>query len=192
MSDEHDSLNKNLDRGLKGKYIQLIALGGAIGVGLFLGSGTAIQTAGPALLIMYTVSGLIMFFIMRSLGELAVSHPVSGSFSTYANEFISPLAGYLTGWTYWFMWIVTCMAEVTAVGVYVRFWIPTLPQWIPALAAVVLMTLVNLIAVKAYGEFEFWFALIKVVTIIAMIILGAGMIFFGIGNGGKPIGFSNL
>lgn len=192
MSDKNGAKGENLERGLKERHIQLIALGGAIGVGLFLGSGTAIQMAGPALLLLYFFSGIIMFFIMRSLGELAVSHPVSGSFSAYANEFISPLAGYLTGWTYWFMWIVTCMAEVTAVGIYIRFWIPTLPQWIPALAAIVLMTAINLIAVKAYGEFEFWFALIKVVTIIAMIILGGAMIIFGLGNGGKPIGFSNL
>ena len=192
MSEKKGIKDENLERGLEDRHIQLIALGGAIGVGLFLGSGTAIQMAGPALLLLYLVSGFIMFFIMRSLGELAVSHPVSGSFSAYANEFISPIAGYLTGWTYWFMWIVTCMAEVTAVGVYVKFWIPSLPQWIPALGAVVLMTAINLIAVKAYGEFEFWFALIKVVTIIAMIVIGGAMIIFGLGNGGQPIGFSNL
>ena len=192
MSDKNGVQGENLERGLEERHIQLIALGGAVGVGLFLGSGTAIQMAGPALLLLYLVSGLILFFIMRSLGELAVSHPVSGSFSAYANEFISPLTGYLTGWTYWFMWIVTCMAEVTAVGVYVKFWIPSLPQWIPALCAIVIMTAINLIAVKAYGEFEFWFALIKIVTIIAMIIMGGAMILFGIGNGGHPIGFSNL
>lgn len=192
MNDKHTALNEDLHRGLEERHIQLIALGGAIGVGLFLGSAAAINTAGPALLLVYFLAGIIMFFIMRSLGELAIAYPVSGSFSAYANEFINPLTGYLTGWTYWFMWVVTCMAEVTAVGVYVKFWIPSMPQWIPALAAVVIMTLVNLIAVKAYGEFEFWFALIKVVTIVAMIILGGAMIIFGLGNGGKPIGISNL
>ncbi|AYD39865.1 amino acid permease [Clostridium fermenticellae] len=189
---ERNALNENLERGLEERHIQLIALGGAIGVGLFLGSATAIQTAGPAILLVYAIAGLMIFFVMRALGELAIAYPVSGSFSAYASEFINPLMGYLTGWTYWFMWIVTCMAEVTAVGVYVRFWIPSMPQWIPALAAVIIMTAVNLIAVKAYGEFEFWFALIKVVTIIAMIILGLLMIIFGLGNGGKPIGISNL
>ncbi|MEY8000277.1 amino acid permease [Clostridium sp. Mt-5] len=187
-----DALNENLERGLEERHIQLIALGGAIGVGLFLGSATAIQTAGPAILFVYVIAGFAMFIIMRALGELATSYPVSGSFSAYANEFIGPLAGYMTGWTYWFMWVVTCMAEITAVGVYVKFWIPTMPQWIPALAALVVMTCVNLIAVKAYGEFEFWFALIKVVTIIAMIVLGLLMIVFGLGNGGKPMGISNL
>jgi len=148
--------------------------------------------AGPALLLSYIVGGAILFFIMRALGEIAVEHPVSGSFSAYANRFIGPLAGYLTGWTYWFMWIVTCMAEVTAVGVYVNFWFPAVPQWVSALCAVLLMTLVNLIAVKLFGEFEFWFALIKVVVIISMIIIGAIMITTGMGNGGIPIGISNL
>lgn len=189
---KQNALNENLERGLEERHIQLIALGGAIGVGLFLGSATTIQAAGPAILLVYTISGLAMFVIMRALGEIATSYPVSGSFSAYANEFIGPLAGYMTGWTYWFMWIVTCMAEITAVGVYVKFWIPTMPQWIPALAALVVMTCVNLIAVKAYGEFEFWFALIKVVTIIAMIVMGLLMIIFGIGNAGKPVGISNL
>lgn len=192
MSEKQTALKEDLERGLEERHIQLIALGGAIGVGLFLGSANAIKTAGPALLLVYIIAGLIMFFIMRALGELAIAYPVSGSFSAYASEFINPLTGYLTGWTYWFMWVVTCMAEVTAVGVYVKFWFPSIPQWIPALVAVVLMTAVNLIAVKAYGEFEFWFALIKVVTIIAMIIIGGAMIVFGLGNGGKPIGISNL
>lgn len=183
---------ENLHRGLKERHIQLIAIGGAIGVGLFLGSATAIKTAGPALMLSYMLGGLVIFAIMRALGEIAVSYPVAGSFSAYANTFLGPLAGYLTGWTYWFMWVVTCMAEITAVGIYVTFWLPELPQWIPALAALVVMTVVNLINVKAYGEFEFWFALIKVVTIISMIVIGLGMIIFGIGHGGVAVGISNL
>lgn len=183
---------EGLQRGLKERHIQLIALGGAIGVGLFLGSATAIKTAGPGLLLSYIIAGIFILFMMRSLGELAVSYPVSGSFSAYASRFISPLAGYITGWTYWFMWVVTCMAEITAVGVYIHFWLPDLPQWIPALLALVAMTTVNIIAVSAFGEFEFWFALIKVVTIVVMIILGGLMICFGLGNGGVPIGISNL
>ncbi len=192
MSNENTSLNEDLHRGLEERHIQLMALGGAIGVGLFLGSAGAIKTAGPALLLAYAIGGAILFFIMRALGEIAVEHPVAGSFSAYANNYIGPLAGYLTGWTYWFMWIVTCMAEVTAVGIYVNFWFPSVPQWMSALAAVVIMSIVNLIAVKAFGEFEFWFALIKVVTIIIMIIVGIIMITTGLGNGGKPIGISNL
>lgn len=192
MEKSNAGLQEDLHRGLEERHIQLIALGGAIGVGLFLGSGAAIKTAGPALMLAYFIAGIIMFYIMRALGEVAVAYPVSGSFSAYANRFLGPLSGYITGWTYWFMWIVTCMAEITAVGVYVHFWMPDVPQWIPALAALVCMSAVNLIAVKVYGEFEFWFALIKVVTILAMIIAGLGMILFGIGNGGVAIGISNL
>jgi AAT family amino acid transporter len=192
MSEKHNALNEDLHRGLEERHIQMMALGGAIGVGLFLGSATAIKTAGPALLLSYAFGGIILFFIMRALGEMAVENPVAGSFSAYAKEYIGPLAGYLTGWTYWFMWIVTCMAEVTAVGIYVNFWFPGVPQWTSALVAVGCMTIVNLVAVKAFGEFEFWFALIKVVTIIIMIILGIIMITTGLGNEGKPIGISNL
>lgn len=187
-----NGLEEDLHRGLQERHIQLIALGGAIGVGLFLGSATAIKTAGPALMLSYLIGGLIIFFIMRALGEVAVAYPVSGSFSAYASRFLGPMAGYITGWTYWFMWVVTCMAEITAVGVYMQFWFPEVPQWIPALAALVCMTTVNLIAVEAYGEFEFWFALIKVSTIVVMIVVGLGMILFGIGNSGVPIGISNL
>ena len=183
---------ENLERGLKERHIQLIALGGAIGVGLFLGSATAIKTAGPALLLSYIIGGLFILFIMRSLGELAVAYPVSGSFSAYANKFIGPLAGYITGWTYWFMWVVTCMAEITAVGVYVQFWFPDVPQWIPAMLALVAMTIVNVVAVSAFGEFEFWFAMIKIITILVMIVVGAMMIFFGLGNDGIPTGLTNL
>lgn len=191
MANEQE-FQEDLKRGLKERHIQLIALGGAIGVGLFLGSATAIKTAGPGILLSYIIGGIFIFFIMRSLGELAVSYPVSGSFSAYASKFLGPLAGYITGWTYWFMWVVTCMAEITAVGVYVHFWLPDLPQWIPALAALVAMTIVNIVAVSAFGEFEFWFALIKVATIIIMIVVGGLMICFGLGNNGVPIGISNL
>lgn len=184
--------SEGLTRGLVERHIQLIALGGAIGVGLFLGSASAIKVAGPAIAFSYIIGGLAIFIIMRALGELAVAYPVSGSFSAYANTFLGSLAGYLTGWTYWFMWVVTCMAEITAVGIYINFWLPQVPQWIPGLLALIAMTIINLIAVKAYGEFEFWFALIKVVTIIAMIVLGLGMVIFGIGNHGVAVGISNL
>ncbi|WVE39650.1 amino acid permease, partial [Priestia megaterium] len=131
---------KELSRGLEERHISLMSLGAAIGVGLFLGSASAIRLAGPGILIMYGISGLIMFFIMRALGEMAVQNPVAGSFSKYANDYLGSLAGYLTGWNYWFMWIITCMAEITAVGVYMDFWFPGVPQWIWALAALVIMT----------------------------------------------------
>ncbi len=187
-----NALHEELHRGLEERHIQLIALGGAIGVGLFLGAGAAIKTAGPSLMLVYFLAGIIMFYIMRALGEVAVAYPVSGTFSAHANIFLGPLTGYITGWTYWFMWVVTCMAEITAVGVYVTYWLPEVPQWIPALLALVAMASVNLISVRLFGEFEFWFALIKVITILAMIIVGSAMIIFGIGNSGTAIGISNL
>lgn len=183
---------EQLQKGLSERHIQMISLGGAIGVGLFYGSATTIKLAGPAISLSYLIGGMIIFFIMRALGEMAVAEPVSGSFSAYANKYIGPFAGYLTGWTYWFMWVVVGMAEITAVGHYVNYWFPSIPTWVSALGALVLMTAVNLINVKAFGEFEFWFALIKVVAIIGMIVAGILMIFFGIGNGGQPIGFENL
>ncbi|MEC1524627.1 amino acid permease [Neobacillus niacini] len=184
--------SEKLHRGLDNRHIQLIALGGAIGVGLFYGSSATIQMAGPSILFSYLVGGLVIFTIMRALGEMAVDEPVSGSFSSYANRYLGAFAGYFTGWTYWFMWVVVGMAEITVVGVYVNYWFPDIPQWLTALAVLVLITMINLANVKAFGEFEFWFAMVKVVAIIGMILLGLGIIFFGIGNGGKPIGFENL
>lgn len=181
-----------LQRGLEQRHITLMSLGAAIGVGLFLGSATAIQLAGPAILISYIIGGMAIFVIMRALGEMAVHNPVSGSFSRYAKDYLGPLAGYITGWNYWFLWVVTCMAEITAVGVYMKMWYPDTAPWIWALAALLIMTLVNLIAVKAYGEFEFWFALIKIIAILAMIFVGLGVILFGLGNNGIAVGISNL
>lgn len=189
---QDQEMHEDLERGLKNRHIQLIGLGGAIGVGLFLGSATAIELAGPSVLLTYIIGGIAIYFIMRALGELSVAYPVSGAFSAHAARFLGPKWGYLTGWTYWYMWMVTCMAELTAVGIYMNFWYPELPQWVSALAALVIMTVVNFIAVSAYGEFEFWFALIKICTIIFMIISGAGMIFFGLGNDGIATGIANL
>jgi len=140
----------------------------------------------------YAVGGLAIFFIMRALGELLTYRPVAGSFATYADEFCGPFAGFATGWSYWFMWIVTAMAELTAIGVYVRFWLPDLPQWVPALVALVLLYGANLLAVRVFGELEFWFALIKVVTIVGLILAGLAVIVFHAGPLGPTAGFSNL
>lgn len=181
-----------LKRGLSNRHMQLIALGGSIGVGLFYGSSATIQMAGPSILLAYLIGGLVIFTIMRALGEMAVDQPVSGSFSSYADRYLGHFAGFLSGWTYWFMWIVVGMSEITVVGLYINYWFPDVPQWVTALVVLVLITLVNLASVKAYGEFEFWFALIKVVAIIGMIILGLTIIFFGVGNGGTPVGIDNL
>ncbi|TOY79656.1 amino acid permease [Burkholderia pseudomallei] len=182
----------DLHRGLGQRQMRLIALGAAIGVGLFLGSANAIKMAGPGIILSYIIGGAVIFVIMRALGEMAVHEPVAGSFSRYARNYLGPLAGYLTGWNYWFLWLVTCIAEITAVGIYMGIWFPDVPRWIWALAALATMGSVNLLTVKAYGEFEFWFALIKVVTIVVMIAVGIAMIAFGIGNHGVPMGISNL
>jgi amino acid transporter, AAT family len=181
-----------LSRNLKSRHIQLIALGGTIGVGLFLGSAKAIQKAGPGLLLVYAVAGVVIFFIMRALGELLTYRPTAGSFATYADEFCGPFYGFVTGWSYWFMWIVTVMAELTAIGVYMQHWFPDIPQWVPALVALVLLYGSNLLAVRVFGELEFWFALIKIVTIVALIVGGLAVIFFHFGGLGSTAGFSNL
>jgi amino acid transporter, AAT family len=184
--------SNQLQRGLEERHITLMSLGAAIGVGLFLGSATAIKLAGPGIILGYAFAGMIMFFIMRALGEMAIQNPVAGSFSQYARDYLGALPGFLTGWNYWFLWVVTCMAEITAAGIYMEYWFPSVPRWIWALAALVIMASVNFLHVKAYGELEFWFALIKIVTIIFMIVSGIGMIVFGIGNGGVATGISNL
>lgn len=183
------SEHKNdLQRGLKNRHIQMIALGGAIGTGLFYGSAGAIQLAGPAIMLAYLIGGMAIFLIMRMLGEMSVDEPVSGSFSYYANKYWGEFAGFLSGWNYWFNYIVVSMAELTAVGIYINYWWPNVPHWVTALVFLVLITLANLMNVKLYGEFEFWFAIIKVVAIIGMIVLGAVLIFMG--NDGS--GFNNL
>jgi amino acid transporter, AAT family len=183
---------EELHRGLKNRHVQMIAIGGTIGVGLFLGSATAIQKAGPGLVVSYAIGGLVMFLIMRALGELLLHRPVSGSFATYAEEFIGPGAGFMTGWSYWFMWVVIGMAETTAVGVYVHYWFPGIPQWVPALITLGLLYSANLITVKVFGEIEFWFALIKVATIVAVIVIGLTIILFKFGDLRETASFSNL
>lgn len=190
MSSVHGN-HEQLRRTLSERHIQMIALGGAIGVGLFYGSATTIKMAGPAITLGYILGGLVIFIIMRALGEMAVADPRAGSFSAYAYRYVGPFAGFLTGWTYWFLWIGAGMAEITALGIYVNFWFPAVPHWLTALAALILMATVNLINVKAFGEFEFWFAIIKVVAILGMILSGI-LIILGIGQGGRPLGFRNL
>jgi amino acid transporter, AAT family len=181
-----------LKRGLKNRHIQMIALGGAIGTGLFYGSSATIKMVGPAITLSYLIGGIIIFFIMRALGEMSVDHPVSGSFSHYAYKNWGEFPGFLSGWNYWFNYIVVSMAELSVVGIYINYWMPNIPTWASSLVFLVLITAINLINVKLYGEFEFWFAIIKVVAIIALIVLGILMIFFGIGNNGHATGFSNL
>ncbi len=182
----------SLVRSLRNRHIQLIAIGGTIGVGLFLGSAKALHEAGPGLLLAYAVGGVAIFFIMRALGELLTYRPVAGSFATYAEEFCGPLPGFVTGWSYWFAWIATVMAEITAIGIYVGFWLPQVPQWLPPLIALLVLYGANLLAARVFGELEFWFALIKVVTIVGLILAGLFVILFHAGALGSTARFSNL
>ena len=181
---------KEMNRGLKNRHLQMIALGGAIGTGLFYGSASTIALAGPAVMLSYLLGGIVIFFIMRMLGEMAVDEPVSGSFSYYAAKYWGGFPGFLSGWNYWFNYVIVSMAELTAVGIYINYWLPDFPQWLSALICLVVITLINLINVSAYGEFEFWMAIIKVSAIVCMIVLGAYLIFAG--PAGFPDNFSNL
>lgn len=179
-------------RGLGTRQIQMIAIGGTIGTGLFLGAGTAISQAGPSLIIWYAVAGIVLFFVMRALGELLTHRPVSGSFAEHAREFLGPFWGYATAWTYWIMWVTTGMAEITAAGTYVKYWFPGVAQWQTALVSLVVLSAINLISVKAFGELEFWFALIKVVAIVAMILVGLGVLIIGFGDVGDTASVTHL
>lgn len=184
--------NNELQRGLGARQMRMIALGGTIGVGLFMGATSTIKWTGPSVIFAYLIAGIFLFLVMRAMGEMVYLHPTSGSFANFASDYIHPVAGYLTAWSNIFQWVVVGMSEVIAVGEYMNYWFPDLPQWIPGVIVVALLAGANLVSVKAFGEFEFWFAMIKVVTIILMIVAGFGLIFFGLGNGGEAIGLSNL
>ncbi|CAI0703184.1 amino acid permease [Serratia sp. JSRIV002] len=179
-----------LKRGLKNRHIQLIALGGAIGTGLFLGIAQTIQMAGPSVLLGYAIGGFIAFLIMRQLGEMVVEEPVAGSFSHFAYKYWGDFAGFLSGWNYWAMFILVGMAELTAVGIYIQYWWPEIPTWASAAVFFVVINLVNLVNVRLYGETEFWFAIIKVAAILGMIVFGAYLLASG--NGGPEASISNL
>ena len=171
-----------LKRELKNRHIQMIALGGAIGTGLFYGSADSIGLAGPAILLAYLIGGTVIFLVVRALGEMSVDEPVSGAFSHYAYKNWSPRAGFVSGWNYWFNYIAVSMAELSVVGLYVNYWFPGVPKWLSAAFFLVAITAVNLLGVRAYGEFEFWFALIKVVAVIGMIVLGIVVVVLGINH----------
>ncbi|MHA3060056.1 amino acid permease [Acinetobacter sp. ANC 4635] len=164
--------SSKLQRGLKNRHIQLIAMGGAIGTGLFLGSAQVIQSAGPSIILGYAIGGLIAFLIMRQLGEMIVHEPTTGSFSHFAYKYWGNFPGFLTGWNYWILYILVAMSELTAVAKYIHYWWPFIPAWVSVLFFFIVITLVNLGNVKFYGESEFWLAIIKVTAVIAMIIFG--------------------
>ena len=179
-----------LHRGLKNRHIQLIALGGAVGTGLFLGSASVIKSAGPAVILGYAIAGFIAFLIMRQMGEMIVEEPVAGSFSHFAHKYWGPFAGFASGWNNWALYVLVAMAELTAVGKYIQFWYPEIPTWVSAAVFFVLINAINLTNVKMFGEVEFWFAIIKVVAVVAMIAFGGWLLFSG--NGGPQAKVSNL
>jgi aromatic amino acid transport protein AroP len=179
-----------LHRGLKNRHIQLIALGGAIGTGLFLGIAHTINMAGPSVILGYGIAGLIAFFIMRQLGEMVVEEPVAGTFSHFANRYWGGFAGFTSGWNYWVLYVLVGMAELTAVGMYVQYWWPGVPTWVSAAVFFVVINLINLTSVKIYGEMEFWFSMIKVIAIVSMILFGAYLLASG--SGGPDASVANL
>ncbi|PIB44169.1 proline-specific permease [Pseudomonas sp. 2822-15] len=185
---------KGLKRGLSARHIRFMALGSAIGTGLFYGSASAIQMAGPAVLLAYLIGGAAVFMVMRALGEMAVHNPVSGSFGQYASTYLGPMAGFVLGWTYAFEMIIVCLADVTAFGIYMGFWFPEVARWVWVLGIVFLIGGLNLCNVKVFGEMEFWLSLLKVGAIVAMILGGFGIMLFGIHSAGETqaSGLSNL
>ncbi|MBO0587330.1 amino acid permease [Sporosarcina sp. E16_8] len=183
---------QQLSRGLKNRHVQLIAIGGAIGTGLFLGAGKSIHLAGPSILFAYLITGIVCFLIMRALGELLLTNLEYNSFVDFVQDYMGNMAAFVTGWTYWFCWISIAMADLTAVGLYTQFWFPDVPQWMPGLIALVVLLFMNLATVKLFGEMEFWFALVKIIAILALIVIGIYMIIKGFSTDSGPSSFSNL
>lgn len=183
----------HLERNLTNRHIQLISIGGAIGTGLFMGSGKTISLAGPSVIFVYAIIGFFLYFVMRAMGEMLLSNLHYKSFADFAADLIGPWAGFFVGWTYWFCWIVTGVADIVAITGYVSFWWPDLALWIPALATIVLLLVLNLPSVKAFGELEFWFAIIKIVAIAALVVVGTVMVARGfVAPNGAVAQVSNL
>lgn len=169
-----------LRRGLASRHLSMISIGGVIGVGMFLGSAATVKLAGPAVILSFALGGVIMMMVMLALAEMSVAEPVEGSFRTYAAESLHPYAGYVVGWTYWIAWVVIMAAEIVAASTYMRLWVSPELALVFGLVFAVAMTLVNLASVRSFGEFEFWFAMIKVIAIVAFILIG-GAAILGIG-----------
>jgi L-asparagine permease len=174
------------------RHVQMIAIGGAIGTGLFLGSASRLHNIGPALLLSYAFVGVIAYFLMRALGELVLHRPTSGAFVSYMREFYGEKAAYVTGWMYWLNWALTGIAELSAVGLYVQYWIPTMPTWATVLIALAVVLVINLLSARAFGEFEFWAAILKVGAIVVFLVVGTIVVVFGLNVGDHKAGFSNL
>lgn len=177
---------------LSQRHIQFIAIGGAVGAGLFLGSGAGIAAAGPAVLVSYAICGVMIFMMARALGELALARPVADSFVVYAEEYLGRWTGFVTGWSYWLIWVLVGVAELTAAGIFLQYWVPDLPQWLSGGAALLLLYLINRANVGVFGEVEFWMTLLKVVTIIGLIVGGLAIVAYKAGDPASSIGYANL
>ncbi|CAM5636554.1 Gamma-aminobutyrate permease OS=Lysinibacillus sphaericus OX=1421 GN=LS41612_21695 PE=4 SV=1 [Lysinibacillus sphaericus] len=181
-----------LKKELKSRHITMISLGGTIGTGLFLASGGAIAQAGPGgALLAYALIGIMVYFLMTSLGEMAAYMPSSGSFSTYATKFVDPALGFALGWNYWYNWAITIAAEIAAVSLIMKYWFPDSSSALWTVVFIVIVLTFNLLSVRSYGESEYWFAMIKVATVVVFIIVSLLMIF-GILGGQAPVGFTNF
>jgi L-asparagine permease len=174
------------------RHVQMIAIGGAIGTGLFLGSASRLHSTGPALVISYAVVGVIAYLLMRALGELVLHRQTSGAFVSYMREFYGEKAAYVTGWMYWLNWALTGIAELSAVGLYVQFWWPLMPTWATVLIALAVVLIINLLSARAFGEFEFWAAVAKVGAIIIFLVVGCVVVFGRLYVGDNRAGFSNM
>ncbi|MCP1143317.1 amino acid permease [Lysinibacillus endophyticus] len=191
-SEENNHQQQELKRGLKSRHITMISLGGTIGTGLFLASGASIAQAGPGgALVAYALIGAMVYFLMTSLGEMAAYMPTSGSFSTYATKFVDPAFGFAMGWNYWYNWAITIAAEISAVTLIMKYWFPNSSSALWTVLFIIVVLTFNLLSVRAYGEGEYWFAMIKVITVIIFIIVSFLMII-GILGGNDPIGFENF
>ena len=170
MADDQES--HQVKRELKTRHVSMIALGGSIGTGLFVASGSAISTAGPGgALVAYIAMGIMVFFLMTSLGEMATYMPVSGSFAAYSTKYIDPAMGFAMGWNYWFNWAITLAVDTSTAALVMKFWLPDVPGWIWSIIVLIIIFLLNALTVKAFGESEFWMAMIKVVTVIIFLII---------------------
>ncbi len=184
---------ENFNRDLKNRHIQMIAIGCAIGTGLFYGSARSISKAGPSIILAFAVMGCLLYFVMRALAEMTVHEPVAGSFSYFANKYVSPYLGFMSGWNYWFNYIAVCLVELSIVGLYMKSFefMADVPFWLISLIFWAVFMFLNFMPVKNYGEIEFWFTIIKVSTIVLMIVFGFWLVFFGFGDT-PAVGFKNL
>lgn len=182
-----------LRRELSNRHIQLIAIGGAIGTGLFFGSGNTISKAGPSILFTYMIVGFFLFLFMRAMGEMLLARTHFKSFPDIAHEYLGPYAGFIVGWSYWMSWVITVMADVTAISQYIKYFNPNIPAWLTCFSVILLLLVLNLTSTKVFGELEFWFSIIKVVTIVALIVVGIVMVLLSFKSpSGSTASFSNL